>query len=257
MAAPIRIGKRLIGGASSSGQASKSVPYRRRRGQRGDARPVARVVAVGRRSAVMSGGSHGASFHCWRSAPNGSVDPPRSCLNPMNLARFGKRTIAGSWKPANTTLLAVASILAENPGAVFRLGPERDLEHRALSVLCHDTLPPNGHSAHERSFLVRTPSDDELQAAERPSRPSRKRSVSAICSLRPRWQRRAWAERSSRTRTAGRPNRLSGNPGRGRIAELAGVAFLGGPALRPHRQDRETTKIGNKLTRTSNRQISA
>ena len=60
-------------------------------------------------------------------------------------------------------LPAVASILAENQ-AVFRLlGPERDLEHRALSVLRHDTLPPNGHSAHERSFLVRHRSDDELQ----------------------------------------------------------------------------------------------
>ena len=87
-------------------------------------------------------------------------------------------------------LPAVASILAENQ-VVFRLlGPERDLEHLALSVLRHDTLPPNGHSAHERSFLVRHRSDDELQGLLSVHRGHPETLCVDHLFLRPRWQRR-------------------------------------------------------------------
>ena len=89
-------------------------------------------------------------------------------------------------------LPTVASILAENQ-AVFRLlGPEHDLEHLALSVLRHDRLPPNGHSAHERCFFVRNRCDDELQGLLSISRgyPVTEALYVDHLFLRPRWQRR-------------------------------------------------------------------
>ena len=73
---------------------------------------------------------------------------------------------------------------------MFRLlGPERDPEHRVLSVLRHDTLPPNGHSAHERSSWSGHRSDDEFSGLLSSSRPSRN-TLRRPFVLRPRWQRR-------------------------------------------------------------------
>lgn len=108
--------------------------------------------------------------------------------------------LASIWEMGRCRLLearendlpVVATILAENRAVFPLLGPERDLERLALSVLRHDRLPRNGHSAHENSFLIRNRGDDELLGLL---------SVYRGCSttetlyinhlfLRPRWQRR-------------------------------------------------------------------
>ncbi|MCP5197043.1 MAG: GNAT family N-acetyltransferase [Gammaproteobacteria bacterium] len=89
-------------------------------------------------------------------------------------------------------LPVVATVLAENRTVFPLLGPENDLERLALSVLRHDKLPPNGHSAHENSFLIRNKSDDELLGLLSVYRghPMTETLYIGHFFLRPRWQRR-------------------------------------------------------------------
>lgn len=89
-------------------------------------------------------------------------------------------------------LPVVATILAENRAVFPLLGAERDPERLALSVLRHDMLPPNGHSAHENSFLIRSRSDDELMGLLSVYRgyPTTESLYIGHIFVRPRWQRR-------------------------------------------------------------------
>ncbi|MCB1765879.1 MAG: GNAT family N-acetyltransferase [Candidatus Competibacteraceae bacterium] len=89
-------------------------------------------------------------------------------------------------------LPVVATILAENRSIFPLLGPERVLERLALSVLRHDKLPPNGHSAHENSFLIRNKGDDELLGLLSVYRgyPTTETLYIGHIFIRPRWQRR-------------------------------------------------------------------
>lgn len=89
-------------------------------------------------------------------------------------------------------LPVVATVLAENCAVFPLLGPERDLERLALSILRHDRLPAQGHSAHENSFLIRNRSDDELLGLLSVYRGHLHTETLYISHLflRPRWQRR-------------------------------------------------------------------
>ncbi|MCB1769229.1 MAG: GNAT family N-acetyltransferase [Candidatus Competibacteraceae bacterium] len=89
-------------------------------------------------------------------------------------------------------LPVVATILAENRAVFPLLGAERDPERLALSVLRHDKLPPNGHSAHEKSFLIRNKSDEELLGLLSVYRgyPTTETLYIGHIFMRPRWQRR-------------------------------------------------------------------
>lgn len=108
--------------------------------------------------------------------------------------------LASIWEMGRCRLLearendlpVVATVLAENRAVFPLLGPERDLERLALSVLRHDRLPPNGHSAHENSFLIRNRSDDELVGLLSVYRghPTTETLYIGHFFLRPRWQRR-------------------------------------------------------------------
>ncbi|HRF45234.1 MAG TPA: GNAT family N-acetyltransferase [Candidatus Competibacteraceae bacterium] len=91
-------------------------------------------------------------------------------------------------------LPVIATILAENHVVFPLLGVERDPERLALSVLRHDKLPPNSHSAHENSFLIRSKSDDELLGLLSVYRghPAETLHIGHIF-VRPRWQRRGIA----------------------------------------------------------------
>lgn len=108
--------------------------------------------------------------------------------------------LASIWEMSRCRLLearendlpVVTTILAENRAVFPLLGPERDLERLAMSVLRHDRLPPNGHSAHEKSFLIRNRSDDELLGLLSVYRghPTTETLYIDHLFLRPRWQRR-------------------------------------------------------------------
>jgi ribosomal protein S18 acetylase RimI-like enzyme len=89
-------------------------------------------------------------------------------------------------------LPVVATILAENRAVFPLLGAERDPERLALSVLRHDKLPPNGHSAHENNFLIRNKSDEELLGLLSVYRgyPTTETLYIGHIFMRPRWQRR-------------------------------------------------------------------
>lgn len=109
--------------------------------------------------------------------------------------------LASIWEMGRCRLLearehdlpVVATILAENRALFPLIGPESDLERLALNILRHDRLPPNGHSAHENSFLIRNRSDEELLGLLSVHRGGYAAMETLYIShffLRPRWQRR-------------------------------------------------------------------